>query len=48
MAAIVRSSNVKALLKILSSMTDYVLVECMAKCPQSRRAINEKILAEVE
>src|SRR5688572_10439816 len=30
-----------------ASVTDYVMVECMAKCPQCRRAINEKTLVEV-
>ena len=30
------------------SVTDYVMVECMAKCPNCRRNINEKTLVEVE
>ena len=30
-----------------ASVTDYVMVECMAKCPQCRRAINEKTLVEI-
>ena len=30
-----------------ASVTDYVMVECMAKCPQCRREINEKTLVVV-
>jgi hypothetical protein len=30
------------------AVTDYIMVECVAKCPQCRREINEKTLVEVE
>jgi hypothetical protein len=30
------------------AVTDYIMVECTARCPQCRREINEKILVEVE
>jgi len=30
------------------SVTAYVMVECMAKCPRCRRPVNEKILVEVQ
>jgi hypothetical protein len=29
-------------------VTDYVMVECIAKCPQCKRAIDEKTLEEVQ
>jgi hypothetical protein len=30
------------------SVTDYVMVECMARCPHCRRDINEKTLVELD
>jgi hypothetical protein len=30
------------------AVTDYVMVESMAKCPQCKRKVNEKTLVEVE
>ena len=30
------------------AVTDYVMVECTAKCPQCRREINEKTLVEFD
>ena len=30
------------------AVTDYIMVECVAKCPQCRREITEKTLVEVE
>jgi len=30
------------------AVTDYIMVECVAKCPQYRREINEKTLVDLE